>query len=343
MRLLVFLVFLGTIFLFSCGNGKTQDGPESAITVDSSISKLNSPELKAVNKELLNDPNNAELYYKRGKIYFKNNDLQAARNDAERAIKLDSLKPDYFLLLSDAYFTANQTRYSKETLERCLAANPGSIEANLKLAELYFYVRKYEPSITHINNALKINEGTAKAYYLKGLCYKEMGDTGLAISSFQTTVEQDETYFDAYMELGILMTAKKNALAVEYLKTALRLDPENPDVKYNMGMFYQKQKKYSEAMDIYKSIVAKNKGYKLAYYNMGAIELYANKNYKEAIDYFTQAINADANYADAYFARGVCYEELKDKTNAVADYQMALQIEPQHTFAIENLNAIEKK
>ncbi|MCD6069054.1 MAG: hypothetical protein K0S33_3880 [Bacteroidetes bacterium] len=338
----IYIIPVLLCFVYSCGSSSDKE-QEKQIAVDSTLSKLNNPELKAMNASLLADPNNADLYYKRGQIYLKNNDLEAAGNDAARAIKLDSLKPEYFILLSDAYFAANQTRYSKETLERCVKANPGSIEANLKLAELYFYVKKYEDAIKHINNALKVNENTAKGYFLKGMCYKELGDTGLAVSSFQTTVEQDNEYFDAYIELGTLLTAKKNPLAVEYLKTALKMQPENKDVVYNIGMYYQQMKNYKTAMETYKALLAKDANYKEAYYNMGAIELYTNKDYKQAIKHFTNAINADANYADAYFARGVCYEELKDKTNAVADYQMAIQINPQHAFAIGNLNAIEKK
>ncbi|MBK6836481.1 MAG: tetratricopeptide repeat protein [Bacteroidetes bacterium] len=342
MKLFPIILSVLSLFLFSCGNSGKNSELEKKIEVDSTLSKLNSPELKAVNKELLADPNNPELYFKRGKIYFGNHDLEAAKNDALRAIKLDSLKSDYFILLSDSYFTANETRMAKESLERCLKINPSSIEANLKLAELYFYVKKYQEAINYANSALKVNENTSKAYFIKGMCYKESGDTAIAISSFQTAVEQDNTIIDAYLELGVLLTKKKNALALEYLNSALKIDPANEDVVYNIGYYFQSKGDYKAAIETYKKLLAKNINYREAHYNLGAIEVASSKNYKEAVKYFTNAINADANYADAYFARGVCYEELKDKINAAADYQMALQIEPNHQFAIENLNNMDK-
>lgn len=343
MKLFSIILSVTSLFLFSCGNSGKDAELEKKIEVDSTLSKLNSPELKAVNKELLADPNNPELYFKRGKIYFNNHDLEAAKNDALRAIKLDSLKSDYFILLSDAYFTANETRMAKESLERCLKNNPTSIEANLKLAELYFYVKKYQEAINYANSALKINENTSKAYFIKGMCYKESGDTAIAISSFQTAVEQDNTIIDGYLELGILLTKKKSALALEYLNSALKVDPANEDVMYNIAYYLQSKGDYKAAIDTYKKLLAKNINYREAHYNLGAIEVSTTKNYKEAIKHFTNAINADANYADAFFARGVCYEELKDKTNAAADYQMALQVEPNHHFAIENLNKLDSK
>lgn len=342
MKLFSIIISVLSFFLFSCRNSVKDAELAKKIEVDSTLSKLNSPELKAVNKELLADPNNPDLYYKRGKIYFSNHDLEAAKNDALRAIKLDSLKSDYFILLSDSYFTANETRMAKESLERCLKINPSNIEANMKLAELFFYVRKYQEAINYANSALKVNENTSKAYFIKGMCYKESGDTAIAISSFQTAVEQDNTIIDAYLELGILLTKKKNALALEYLNSALKMDPANDDVMYNIAYYFQYKGDYKAAIETYKKLLSKNINYREAHYNLGAIEIASTKNYKEAIKYFTNAINADANYADAYFARGVCYEELKDKTNATADYQMALQIEPNHSFAIENLNNMDK-
>jgi|LauGreDrversion4_2_1035121.scaffolds.fasta_scaffold108125_1 tetratricopeptide (TPR) repeat protein len=336
----VVFIIISCTFL-SCSNNNA-DNNLKEIEVDSTLSKLNSPELKSINSKLIADPNNPDLYYERSGIYFKNHDLEAAKNDAIRAIKIDSLKVDYFILLSDIYFTANETRQAKENLEKCIKINPNSVEANLKLAELFFYVKKYQEAINFSNNALKINENTSKAYFIKGMCYKESGDTANAVSSFQTAVEQDNNLLDSYLELGIIFTKKKNPLALEYLKSALTIDPKNEDILYNLAYYHQVTNNYIAATEIYKKILSKNINYKEAHYNLGTIEILKNKNYLEAIKYFTNAINADANYADAFFARGVCYEEVKDKTNAIADYQMALQINPKHEFAIENLNNLEK-
>jgi tetratricopeptide (TPR) repeat protein len=338
--LFYFISILLVLVIYSCNITDKKD--KDLISVDTTLSKLNSPELKNINLKLLNDPNNPDLYYERAGVYFKNHDLEAAKNDALRAIKIDSLKVNYFVLLSDIYFTANETRFAKENLERCIKINPNSTDANLKLAELFFYVKKYQEAINYSNSALKINDNTAKAYFIKAMCYKESGDTSNAISSFQTTIEQDNDLIDAYLELGIIFTRKKNPLAIEYLKSALNIEPANEDILYNMAYYYQITSNYTIAGDLYKKIISKNIKYKEAHYNLGSIEILKNKNYSDAIKHFSNAINADANYDDAYFARGVCYEELKDKTNAIADYQMTLQINPKNNFAIENLNNLEK-
>jgi tetratricopeptide (TPR) repeat protein len=75
---------------------------------------------------------------------------------------------------------------------------------------------------------------------------------------------------------------------------------------------------------------------------MGAIELDVNKDVNKALAYFTKAINAEPKYAEAYYARGVCYQQLKDKNNAYSDFNMCLQLKPNYEPAVESLNKLGK-
>lgn len=337
------IVFLISIMILGsfCKN-QTSDNEGESILMDTSLTKLVSPELKSINEKLMQDPKNPDLYYQRSRLFFRNGDLAASIKDVSKSILLDSLKADYWIFLADAHFAANQTRQSKEALEKCVQIIPSSTDAAIKLAELYFYVKKYQESITALNQALKINENLAKAYFLKGMCYKESKDTNLAISSFQTAIEQDASYFDAHMEIGMLLAYKKSSIALEYFLNALRLQPKDLTVYYNMAKFYQDAGKIELAVETYKKVVAIDPKQKESLYNLGAIELHHNKSAKSALDYFSKAIAVDPNYAEAYFARGVCFEELKDFRNARADYKMAIEIRPNFEFAIENLNLLEK-
>jgi len=86
---------------------------------------------------------------------------------------------------------------------------PENTDGLLKLGELYFFVKQYENAFAKINQALKINENLAKAYYLKGNIYKEIGDTAKAISSLETAIEQDNKNYGAFLDLGLIYAAKK--------------------------------------------------------------------------------------------------------------------------------------
>jgi len=329
---------LALLLLSACNNAS--DKKETAEPQDSTIAKLNSPELKRLNDLLLASPNNPDLYLQRGRVYLQLKDFEAAIADGNRAMKRDSTKDTYYLFLTDAYFFGNHTRQAKEILERCVKNVPTSTEGYLKLAELFFYVKKYQECITNVNNALKIDETIAKGYFLKGMCYKESGDTTKAVSSFQTACEQDNQYYDAYVEVARLLALKKNALCIQYFNNALKINPKSTEVVYMIGKFYQDMKQMKMAVDAYNKLLQMDPKHANALYNLGAIEYVAGKDKEKAKNYFTEAINVNQQYAEAYLARGICFEDAKDFDNAIADYKMAVQYKPNFDPAITNLNRL---
>ena len=156
-----------------CKNSNNTVNENEALTpsADSLSIKLNSPALKAVNAQLLKNPNDAALYNNRAIIYIDLKQQEAAIADAKRAVGLDSTKAEYYITIVDALFSLNKTRNAKDILERIEKKFPTNTEALLKLSELYYLVKQYQKAIDYTNKALKIDENLAKAYYLKGLRY----------------------------------------------------------------------------------------------------------------------------------------------------------------------------
>ncbi|MCW3077999.1 MAG: hypothetical protein JWO32_2608 [Bacteroidetes bacterium] len=336
-----YLIFVAFILLVSCK--PSADDKEIAqlnSKADSLSIKLNSPQLKAVNAQLLKDPNNAQLYNKRATVYIDLKQLHEAVGDALRAIKLDSTQADYYNTLVDAYFAQNKTRQAKELLEIMEKKFPDNTASLLKLGELYFLVKQYQKAIEYVNKALKVNENLAKAYYLKGSIYRESGDTARAISSLQTAIEQDNKFEDAFYDLGVIFAAKKNPLALEYYNNTLKVNPSNDNAKYARAKLLQNLGKHDDAIVEYEKILESNKNCENCLYNLGAIYLEIKKDNKKALEYFTRAISVNPNYVEAYFARGYTYARLKDKPSATADYKMCLQLQPNYGPAIEGLREL---
>jgi tetratricopeptide (TPR) repeat protein len=339
-----FILFaLATLFLLtlnSCKNNSNEVTDSDIKTTDSLSIKLNSPQLKAINSQLVKDPNSAELYNTRATIYLSLKQLPEAANDAKRAIKIDSTKANYYMTLVDVYYTQNDTRLAKDLLEIIEKKFPDNVDALLKLSELFFLVRQYQKGIDYVNKALKINDRSAKAYYLKGSIYRESGDTARAISSLETAIEQDIKYENAFIDIAIMYSARKNPIALEYYNNALKINPYNENTIYARAKLLQDIGKIDEAIAEYKSILLKNKNCENCYYNLGAIYLEIKKDNKNALENFTNAIALNPNSAQAYFARGFTYSKLKDKENAKADYNMCLKIQPNFEAAIQGLNEL---
>jgi tetratricopeptide (TPR) repeat protein len=270
-------------------------------------------------------------------------DFELALGDANRALKLDSLNSANYLLLADVYYVTNQTRLAKETLERCLKNLPKDKDALLKMAELLFYVKKYQESIDKINLALETDPYLAKGYFLKGMNYMESGDTGKAVSSMQTAIEQDPEYYTAYMQLGLLFYYKNNPVCLDYFDNAIRINSKSTEAMYAKAKFFQDFSKFKEAKELYAKILAYEPTHLNALYNTGAIILGEEKNPKTAEEYFSKAIEVSPSYTEAFFAKGVCLEQQKKKADAIIMYKAALKIKPDFEPAINALNKLEKK
>jgi tetratricopeptide (TPR) repeat protein len=238
----------------------------------------------------------------------------------------------------DAYFVMNNTRLAKETLLAMERKFPENQVAFLKLAELYYLVKQYQESITYINKSLRIDESQAKAYHLKGNVYLEIGDTGKAISSFQTAIEQDNGYVDAFYDLGMLYGLKKDPLALEYYTNALKIQPSHEQSLYARAKFFQDLGKFDDAIREYKAMMIRITNCDQCHYNLGAIYLEVKKDYTQALEEFSKAIALNPNYLEAYFARGFTYSRLNNVSSAKADYTMCLKLEPNYELAIEGLN-----
>ena len=339
--LIYFSIIFFSMVLISC-KPEGEQFIENSKRTDSLLKIINSPELAVLNKKILETPEDANLYNERAKLYIRFKQFDEAINDSKRSLRMDSTNSEFYLTEADVFFASNETRNAKDVLEKVVKKFPENTTGLLKLGELYFFVKQYENAFAKINEALKLNQNLAKGYYLKGSIYKEIGDTAKAISSFETAIEQDNKNYGAFLDLGIIYAAKKSPLALEYYNNAITINPLSSEALYAKAKLHQDLNQIKAAVDLYNRILQNDPKNVFSLYNLGAIEFGINKNPSKAIEYFTKAINANPKYTEAYYARGDCYQEIKDKPNALADYSMCLQITPNYEPAVEGLNSLGK-
>lgn len=332
------LLLLFSFLLLSSCSQRTESTAIIPAASDSSASPL-----ITINEQLKNDPNNASLYYRRAQLYFENKEAEASLNDLLRALSIDSSNADFYLLLADVHFIKKEGIKAKEALARCLALDPDNAEAYLKLAEMYFLVEQYGQSLEQINKALKIDMHNARAYFMKGMNYKYMGDTANAISSMQTAVEQDNEYYDAYMQLAILHGAKDDSLAVSYYDNALRITPQSVEALYGKALFLQEHGYPERALMEYDKMLEIDKNNPLAYFNSGYVYLVYLEKLQDALAMFTKAIELNPRYVEAWTNRGVTYEKSGNLKNAENDFRKALEIKPDYTPAAKGISRVVDK
>lgn len=326
---LLLLCLLGTFLSCKGPSGKKEDSPP--VVIDTTpIGK----QLAEISRQITAHPYDASLYSIRAKIHLKRNDVNNAAMDITQALKLDSTKADFYLTASDVSLASGVPGQSIVALNKALELDTANIKAREKLAELYFIAMQYDKSIHYLDEILRRDIHDAKAYFMKGMNFKEKGDTTRAIGSFQTAIEQRADYYDPYIQLALIHTARGNKLALQYFEGALRLDPKSEEALYGRGMYYQEvQHDYDKAIQDYTNITLINPKNRNAWYNLGFVHYQYLKVYSEAIKHYSKAIECDPQWPEAWFNRGLTYETMGDIAHAKSDYEQAIKIRPDYEKA----------
>ncbi len=340
-RLKVPYVLLLAVTLFSlclitaCG-GSNSGKKKDVKAVDSTEVKLTE-----LNAKIKSSPNDADLYIERCKLLIDLGKYQAGFFDAKRAVGIDSMKAENWLEYGKAAFACENYYRSEEGYLRCIALAPENTDCLIKMSEFLLLRKKFQESINYANKALEVNDELARPYYIKGWVYMESRDTVKAVTSFQTAIELDANFYDAFIQLGGLMTNAKSDIALDYFNSAISVEPKNVEAYYFKGMFLQGRHRTDEAIAVYHQILQIDSLYPMAYYNIGYLKLTEENKPDSAIDYFSKAIKANPSYYEAYYNRGYCNELLGNKAKASNDYKLALTFNSQFDLAAEGLDRVQ--
>lgn len=281
------------------------------------------PAVKQYTDGIEKNPDDASLYYKRGKALHGMQQDSLALNDFNKAISLDSSKAEYFSAIGDLLFEHKDIDASLHWITKAIKLNPKDPAAHLKMAKLFIYTKDYTSAFSEINTVLRQDVYNPEGYFLKGVIYKELKDTTRAISSFHTAVQVQPSYRDAIIQLGLMYSMKKDVSALQYFENAYRLDSSDVFPIYAKGVFYQDMNDFKNAKEQYKQAILKNRDYPDAYFNMGYILLQQDslEKAKRQFDIITQL---EPNDPEAYYNRGLCSELMGMKDEAIKDYKQAL-------------------
>lgn len=302
--------------------------------------KVTNPALTELNNAIANDSTNTNLFLKRAKYYIDNKNFGLALEDAEKAYAFDTTNSKALLLLADIYFFRNETRFTKEMLVKYLAINPADYAANIKLAELLYYVKQYDESLKYLNNVYSSHEMDVKPNFLNAMIFKEKGDTSNAIKFFNKCISIDQNHFDSYEQLAYIATAQNKSAALDYFNTALKISPQSITALYGRAMRYQQMNDLDNAIKDYTTIIELKPDMLDAHFNLGYIHQVNLKLYREAIKYYNQAISIQPTNVRAFYNSGICFELLGDIQNARKAFQKCIEIMPEYKPAREALKRV---
>lgn len=323
-----YIYFLIPIIFISCGQGK----PTKALPKD-------------IDSLLVLFPDSVELLIEHGNIKLKEYDYEKAMADGAKAFRLDSNNVAARMLYADVL--NNRPERSVEDVMKAqrhyttiIKQEPKNTRALVGIASTYSQQQDFETSFQYINKALRINPRYRDAYVLKGTNYMFLGKMDLAKSSYETAVQQDPEFFEAYLMLGSIYQAEKNPICIEYYMTAAELQPKNVDVLYSLAYAKQIFGKEDEALPIYRKMIQIDTSYHEALFQIGYIKQFKEGDLDSAMYYYNSALETEPRFVEAWHNLGLCYEEKGDVTRALQSYAKALKYDPNFELSRKQADAL---
>lgn len=276
-------------------------------------------------------------------IHFTETDqLIEAMTDINAVIESEGLTIDNSLALAEVYLRMGKVDQAQRTLINVLDINKNSAQLLSAVARVYLVKENYELCHQYAANAFRADPSFAMPVFIDGLAYLEDGDTMAAINCFSNVVLVDPENYDAMIQLGLLYSGLNDPLALQYLTAADKVKPDGTEALHLIGLFYQQNGYFREALDSYKKILDVFPDYVHAQYNSGYIHLVYLAHYDSAEMFFQKAIDIAPNYVDAIYNLGYAFELDGDRVRAREKYNQVLKLLPEYTLASEALERLDR-
>ncbi|XP_049428987.1 protein O-mannosyl-transferase TMTC3 isoform X1 [Epinephelus fuscoguttatus] len=209
----------------------------------------------------------------------------------------------------------------------------------------------WESEYTLFTSALKVNKNNAKLWNNVGHALENQNNYARALRYFlqATRVQPDD--IGAHMNVGRTYKNLNKSKEAEdaYLvakslmpqvipgkKYATRVAPNHLNVYINLAnLIRANESRLEEADQLYRQAISMRPDFKQAYISRGELLLKMNK-LTEARDAYLRALELDRTNADLWYNLAIVNIEMKDPSEALKNFNHALELNPRHKLALFN-------
>jgi tetratricopeptide (TPR) repeat protein len=201
--------------------------------------------LRVISDYLKQTPGNGEAHKLRGLDYFMLGNAEHAEQDMNRAVELNPSDTDAYYYLGRLYFTRKDMLAALKAFRRAIQLDPTSVKAYNQLGQTYEGLTDFEAAREAYAKAIELEQHEQQKsqwpYYNLGLLCLREGQSQQAIDYFRISELRNPKWAEVKLKLGMaLLDAGRTAEAAAKLREAAALDPNKPDVHYQLGRVLSK-------------------------------------------------------------------------------------------------------
>ena len=252
--------------------------------------------MEAAKMGVLQYPYSSSLLLKKADLLIADRQYQQALDDLDKAEILDPNEIDIYILRTDAYLALDMQEMAVELLELAIERFEGEerIDLLFELADVYDDYEAFEKLFDCLSLILEYDPNNQEALYK--ICFWT-DFTGRNAESIQIHLKIIDEY------------------------------PYNDLAWFNLAAAYQGLRLYEKSIDAYKFAIVINEKFDYAYRNMADAQMRLHQ-YREAIESLERVIELSRPEDLIYQAMGLCYEKLRNPSQARFYYRKASHLNP---------------
>ena len=235
-----------------------------------------------------------EGYYLLGKIAAKQGKHKEAVLRLTRAGKDSPLVVDAWVALATSYVEINQQPKAVKALAQGIKHNPGAYELYALAGEIELEREQYPQANAYLDTAVSLNPQSlqARKQYARGL-FATRNYRSAAIHAEAAAAIAPEDVDVLVLQADITNQQGKTGSAIEFMKTAISIDPASPELQYRIGRVYQDANLFDDSHE-----------------------------------HLEKAAGIRPNWADPHVALGNLYSKRRMFDDAVVAYEKAVELDP---------------
>ncbi|MEI6681669.1 MAG: tetratricopeptide repeat protein [Bacteroidota bacterium] len=273
-------------------------------------------------KAIQMSPKNPAFYSDRALIKKSTGDFQGALDDYNTAIGLGAGRNDLFINRGKLFLQTGEMDKALLDFSEAIRLNPKESSGFRERGGILFKQKKYTGSLSDLSAAISLDPSDAESYVTRACIKKELHDIPGARTDMLKAISLNPVYATHELTnlLGIREVPEGN---LSYSQC------------YEMGMSFEKQGKFPDAIRQYRKAVELKPDYAEGWHSLGKV-LGRTGQLAEAVSSFNKSITLRKRYFEALTDRAIAKATMGKTDDALNDLDAAISINPDYDGAYFN-------
>ncbi len=238
------------------------------------------------------------------------------------------------ILISKIYLILGNSKKSKEQLINLVTKYPNSYKGHKMLGELYEKEGGIRKAVDEYTKVIEINNDAYDIEYKVAYLLTDLKRKDEATQVLNNILSKKPEYIEATNLLGEILCEQQNYKeAVSVYSAALKYNPNNYELYYNLGLVYTLLNDFQSAKEYYDKAAEINHELYNGYYCLGKISL-LYRDIELAEEYFAKALMGELE-ADAYYELAKIYMIKNEREKAITFVNKAIELDGKYVNIVK--------